>query len=119
MAVWAVYGSTYVAKNSAELISKDRGVDPFWPVFWAPFLVNMGVGIMKDRFLAKMFGTGGAAPNFPGLSYIAFAARDSFITMASFNGPRYVGPLLTRHFDLSEERAKTIAQLACPAAAQV
>jgi hypothetical protein len=88
LAVLAVYSSTYVTKNSAELVSKDRGMDPFWPVFWASTIVNSGGSVVKDRFLATMFGQG-KATNFPMNSYFGFLARDGFVIMASFNGPRY------------------------------
>jgi hypothetical protein len=96
LAVLAVYSSTYLSKNSAELVSKDRGVDPFWPVFWASSIVNTGASVAKDRFLATMFGQSKAV-NFPMLSYAGFLARDGTVIMASFNGPRYDGVILVCH----------------------
>ena len=55
-AVFIVYGSTYVTKNSMEAISSYQSWNPFWPVLLGTTLVNTSLGIVKDKYLAQMFG---------------------------------------------------------------
>jgi len=118
LSVFAVYGSTYLAKNSAEIVSGHYGVNSFWPVFISSTLVNSFAGIMKDRFLATLFGKG-SATQFPISSYITFGLRDCVIVGASFNGPRLISPILEKECGMSQSMAKIVAQIACPAAAQI
>ena len=118
LAVFSVYGATYIAKNSAEITSNHYGVDKFWPVFFASTLVNSSMGLMKDRFLATMFGKGPSGA-FPLTSYVSFLARDSVIVGASFNGPSIVSPWLQHATGKSAEVCDVVAQLGCPAAAQI
>ena len=117
LAVFSVYGSTYVAKNSAEIAADEYGLDKFWTVFLASTLVNSSMGILKDRFLATMFGKG--PTTFPLNSYLNFIARDSIIVGASFNGPQLVSPWLHRETKWSKDICDVVAQLGCPAAAQI
>ena len=55
-AVFIVYGSTYVTKNSMDATSAYQGWKPFWPVLLGTTLVNTVLGIFKDKYLAQMFG---------------------------------------------------------------
>lgn len=57
LAVFGVYGSTYVTKTAADISSKEYGMNPKWPMFFATIVVNGGLGIMKDRYLAQLFGS--------------------------------------------------------------
>lgn len=118
LAVFAVYGTTYVGKNAAEISADEFNLDKFWTVFFVSTIVNSSMGILKDRFLATMFGKGPAT--FPLNSYINFIARDSVIVGASFNGPLLVSPWLQRNFSgMSKDSCDVVAQLGCPAAAQI
>ena len=117
LAVFTVYGATYMAKNSAEISADHYQVEKFWPVFFASTFVNSGMGLLKDRFLATMFGKGPAT--FPLNSYISFIARDSVIVGASFNGPTIVSPWLQKATGHSADVCDVVAQLGCPAAAQI
>ena len=116
-AVMAVYVPTYITKNVVEASCDYRGINPFYPVFFITAAINTTLGIMKDRYLAQMFGSG--VPNFPKMSYALFAARDSVIVGSSFNGPIIMSPVLQREFGWGKETADTIAQLACPGLAQI
>ena len=117
LAVTVVYGLTYVTKNCADLTSAHYDYNPFWPVFLSSTFVNSSSGIMKDRYLAKLFGKGPTM--FPYSSYSSFIARDCIIVGASFNGPPIVSPWLQREFELSKKVADVVAQLGCPACAQI
>ena len=117
LAVFSVYGSTYIAKNSAEIGANYYNVDKFWYVFFCSTSVNTVAGILKDRYLARMFGKGPTV--FPFNSYVNFVARDSVIVGASFNGPTLVSPWLQRATKWSKDVCDVVAQLACPAAAQI
>ena len=55
-AVYGVYGATYMTKNVTTISCNDRGWDPKWPMFFCTSIVNGCLGIMKDKYLAKMFG---------------------------------------------------------------
>ena len=55
-AVFIVYGSTYVTKNSMDATSAHQGWKPFWPVLLGTTMVNTVLGIFKDKYLAQMFG---------------------------------------------------------------
>lgn len=117
LAVFCVYGGTYIAKNSAEIGSVEYGIPKFWPVFFASTLVNSSMGLLKDRYLATMFGK--PRGSFPMSSYISFIFRDSVIVGASFNGPALVSPWIQKATGKSAEVCDVVAQLSCPAAAQI
>ncbi len=116
-AVMAVYVPTYITKNVVEASCDYKGINAFYPVFFISTVVNTTLGIMKDRYLAQMFGTG--VPNFPRISYGLFVARDSIIVGSSFNGPLVVSPILQKQLGWGKEVADTVAQLSCPGLAQI
>lgn len=116
-AVMGVYVPTYITKNLVEASCDYKGINPFYPVFFITAAINTTLGIMKDRYLAQMFGTG--VPNFPKISYALFASRDSVIVGASFNGPIILSPVLQSKMGWGKETADTVAQLACPGLAQI
>ena len=112
----AVYIPTYMTKNLTEAGCNHLDVNPFWPVFLISATINTGLGIMKDRYLATIFGSG--VPNFPKISYALFAARDSFIVGASFNGPIILTPYIEENTGWTRDRSEMLAQLICPGMAQ-
>ena len=116
-AVMAVYVPTYITKNLVEASCDYRGINPFYPVFFITAAINTTLGIMKDRYLAQLFGSG--VPNFPRTSYALFTARDSVIVGSSFNGPIILSPILQRELGWGKETSDTVAQLACPGFAQI
>jgi len=116
-ALFIVYGSTYVTNKSMVATAEYRGWNPFLPVLVATTVVNTVLGIVKDRYLAQMFGSG--VPNFPRMSYSLFTARDIVIVGSSFNLPPYLSPVIQENTSLSKSVCDTIAQLACPGLAQI
>lgn len=76
-----------------------------------------GGRILKDRYLAKMFGTG--SPNFPNSSYAAFASRDAVLISVSFIFAPLVGPIVHKNTGLSPLVSDIVAQISVPACAQL
>jgi hypothetical protein len=116
-ALFIVYGSTYVTNKSMVATSEYQGWSPLLPVLLTTTVVNTVLGIVKDRYLAQMFGSG--IPNFPNTSYGLFTARDMIIVGSSFNLPPYLSPVLQDQFHMKKGLADTVAQLACPGIAQI
>ena len=118
-AVFGVYGATYVAKNAAVITSEHGGVDPKWPMFFATIVVNGGLGIMKDKYLAKMFGTGVGGGSFPMASYASFLTRDAILIGVSFVGAPLIAPTVQEFTGLSPVGADIVTQISVPACAQL
>jgi hypothetical protein len=116
-AVYIVYSGTYISKNSMEATSNYMSWDPFWPVLIGTTCVNTTLGILKDRYLAQMFGSGPV--QFPLSSYGFFTGRDLVIIGASFHGPQYVTPWFREKTGWDYDNANTLAQLLCPGLAQI
>jgi len=116
-AVFGVYGMTYATKNGVNESCKEYGIDAQWPIFFSTVVVNGGLGIMKDKYLAKMFGSGGV--NFPLASYIAFLTRDAWLIGTSFVGAPLVGPIVEDYTGLSTVVSDCIAQICVPACGQL
>ena len=116
-ALFIVYGSTYVTNKSMIATAEYQGWNPFLPVLLSTTVVNTVFGIIKDRYLAQMFGSG--VPNFPKASYGLFTARDMIIVGSSFNLPPYLSPYLQNHLQIEKNLADTVSQLACPGIAQI
>ena len=116
LAVAAVYVPTYITKNLVEASCDYQRVDPFWYVFFIATTLNTSIGIMKDRYLAQMFGSG--IPNFPKMSYGLFALRDTVIVGSSFQLPIVFSPILQKRSGWSKEICDNVTQLACPGLAQ-
>jgi hypothetical protein len=115
--VFGVYACTYMSKNSMEATSNYYSWNPFWPVLMGTTVVNTTLGILKDKYLAKAFGSGEV--NFPKSSLAFFTARDLVIVGASFNGPTYVAPVIQEKTGMTQDNSEMLAQLVCPGAAQI
>lgn len=117
-ALFIVYGSTYITKYSADAACDYYNVPSMWPVLGATTVVNTVLGIVKDRYLAQMFGSG--VPNFPKSSYGLFTLRDMIIVGVSFMVPPKVSPHIKEQFpSLSKDTCDVIAQIGCPGMAQI
>lgn len=116
-AVFGVYAATYITKNTMQATSDYNSWNPFWPVLLATTVVNTTLGIFKDRYLAKMFGTGSVV--FPKSSLALFTGRDMIIVGASFNGPQFLAPVLQEHTNMEKDTSEMVAQLMCPGLAQI
>lgn len=116
-AVFGVYGATYVAKNASTIGCEHRGLDPKWPMFLTTVVVNGGLGILKDKYLARLFGSGGA--RFPPSSYAAFLSRDAVLIGVSFVGAPALAPVLRDATGCAPVAADVVAQVSVPACAQL
>ena len=117
-ALFIVYGSTYVTKYSVDAACDYKEIPSAWPVLGATTFINTTFGIVKDRYLAQMFGSG--VPNFPNLSYGCFTLRDMIIVGVSFIIPPKVAPHIQEKFPtLSKDTCDVIAQIGCPGIAQI
>ena len=117
-AVYLVYGSTYCAKNASEITCRDNGWNPKWPMFFSTVIVNGGVGMWKDKFLAQLFGSQQAAA-FPLRSYAMFSLRDSLLIGVSFVVAPQVAPYVGLATGLPSFAADALTQVSVPAAAQL
>ena len=116
-AVFGVYGSTYVAKNASTITCEHKGIDPKWPMFFSTIVVNGGLGIIKDKYLARIFGSGQA--NFPLSSYASFLTRDAVLIGVSFVCAPMVAPVVKDVTGLEPVVADIITQISVPACAQL
>jgi hypothetical protein len=116
-AVFGVYGMTYITKNGVNESCKEYEYDSKWPIFFSTMVVNGALGIMKDKYLAKMFGSG--AVNFPMASYLAFVSRDAWLIGVSFVGAPLMGPIVEKYTGLSTVVSDCIAQISVPACGQL
>lgn len=116
--IWGVYGGTYVAANSIELICERSKKSPGIPKFVASSATNTSLSILKDRAFTKMFGVGGPKP-LPTITYGLFATRDSLTILASFTWPKMIGNALHEHSSLGEQTSYNIAQITSPCMVQL
>uniref|UniRef100_K3WSU5 Sequence orphan n=1 Tax=Globisporangium ultimum (strain ATCC 200006 / CBS 805.95 / DAOM BR144) TaxID=431595 RepID=K3WSU5_GLOUD len=115
--VFGLYTSTYASANAIDTVCEWAEADNQMPKFLGTTAVNMTLCIAKDRAFAQMFGV--VAPSaFPIGAIGLFAIRDSLTVGASFNAPKTVAKKLEVDGGVEPSRAKTLAQLLCPAAVQ-
>lgn len=123
-----VYGGTYFIANTLDTVTSTLTAAPAPLVtagplkFVASSSANIGLGLIKDRTFAQLFGPVGAAPRpVPLPSLALFAFRDCLTIFASFNIPPLLGPRLSAHMGELEHTmsGETLAQFAAPAAIQL
>lgn len=71
----------------------------------------------QDKYLARMFGSGGKS--FPLSSYASFLSRDAVLIGVSFVGAPAVAPLVKEVTGLSPFAADVVTQISVPACAQL
>lgn len=74
----------------------------------------MGLGLVKDRSFARMFGTG-APRAIPAPTFVLFAARDALTIFSSFNVPPLLAPYMPQNTLM---RPESWAQFLAPASCQ-
>jgi len=84
--VCLVYSATYVAANTITSYCEINGQDSYYPKLVGTTVVNMGFGIAKDRYFAKVFNKSAPA-KFPMISWGLFCVRDLLTIGAGFNFP--------------------------------
>ncbi|KAI8853684.1 hypothetical protein BC829DRAFT_480699 [Chytridium lagenaria] len=118
MAVFCVYGSTYLFANTVESLCIHDQKDPAIPKFIASSVTNITGTIWKDRLLTRWFGNTAPRP-LPFGSYILFGSRDALTMAASFTLPPLLSQKLTTSTPLSKRTTDVIAQLFLPCAFQL
>jgi hypothetical protein len=91
-------------------------MDSKYPKFVSTSVVNIVVGIAKDRAFTRMFGLKPPS-KLPAATYGLFAFRDSLTILASFTIP----PMIARNLQnqgYSQEFSLNAAQLSCPVLVQ-
>lgn len=117
--ILAVYCSTYVVVNLISSYCELRLLNPFWLKLFGGTLANSTLGMMKDRYFAKMFGSDASA-HFPILSIVILLLRDLLTMGSGFNFPQPVASiLLSRHIVKTEVWANRAAQLLVPLFSQL
>mmetsp|Transcript_9504 Transcript_9504/g.10021 ORF Transcript_9504/g.10021 Transcript_9504/m.10021 type:complete len:268 (+) Transcript_9504:32-835(+) len=117
--VCIVYGATYIAANTITTFCEVNNTDSYWPKMLGTTVVNMGFGIAKDRYFAKVFNKG-APPVFPLISWGLFFGRDLLTIGAGFNFPKAVSNFLQdKQIIKDSNTANTVTQLGVPMLAQM
>ncbi|CUS09138.1 unnamed protein product [Tuber aestivum] len=115
------YFGTYFTANSIDTASSLRNGTDLKTVtagtekFVATSCMNMGLGLVKDRNFARIFGTGSPRP-VPLPTFILFSTRDAMTIFASFNVPPLLAPYMPQSMGV---RPESIAQFLAPAACQM
>jgi hypothetical protein len=115
------YGGTYLTANLLDTFSSTRHGTPITtqtsgtPKFVATSTANMGLGLIKDRTFARLFGTGSPRP-VPLPSFLLFSARDALTIAFSFNIPPRLAPFLP---ETKSWRRESAAQFLAPAVCQL
>jgi len=114
--VSGVYIATYVGANTTDTLCSHQKMDSKYPKFVATSVVNIVVGIAKDRAFTRMFGLKPPS-KLPTATYGLFATRDSLTILASFTIP----PMIARQLQAqgySQEFSLNAAQLTSPVLVQ-
>lgn len=114
--VAGVYISTYIAANTTETLCAHNDMDAKLPKFASTSIVNIVVGIAKDRAFTRMYSLRPPS-KFPPSTYALFAARDAITIAGSFTLPAIVAKQLQDQ-GYSEESSLNTAQLTLPLAIQ-
>ncbi|KAL7271904.1 hypothetical protein RUND412_005316 [Rhizina undulata] len=119
--IYMTYFGTYWTANSIDTAASVRNGTDIKTVtagtdkFVATSGVNMGLGLIKDRNFARMFGSGSPRP-VPLPSFVLFSARDALTIFFSFNVPSFISPYMPQNFIM---RPESCAQFLAPASCQL
>jgi hypothetical protein len=119
--IYMTYFGTYLTANSIDTASSLRNGTDLKAVtagtekFVATSSMNMGLGLVKDRNFARMFGTGSPRP-VPLPTFILFSTRDAMTIFSSFNVPPLLAPYMPQSTGV---RPESFAQFLAPAACQI
>ena len=110
--VFFVYGSTYSAANVTDVTCRKYGIPIEAPKFLIVSAVNVVTTAIKDRALARLFGT--KAPTaVPPICLGIFALRDSLTIMFSFIVP----PIIVNRAEekgYGRKKTEVVAQFLSP-----
>ncbi|TGZ82584.1 hypothetical protein EX30DRAFT_191770 [Ascodesmis nigricans] len=119
--IYMTYFGTYITANFIDTAASARNGGDIKTItagtekFAATSIANMGLGLIKDRSFARMFGTGPARPVPPPI-FVLFATRDALTIMFSFNVPPRLAPYMPTNPIMSQE---SCAQFLAPASCQL
>ncbi|KAH8150281.1 uncharacterized protein LAJ45_05492 [Morchella importuna] len=119
--IYLTYCGTYLSANTVDTISSIRNGTDIKTVTAGPekfattSIVNMSLGLVKDRSFARMFGTGSPRP-VPAPTFVLFAARDALTIFSSFNVPPLLAPYMPQDMLMKPE---SWAQFLAPASCQI
>lgn len=117
--VCIVYGSTYIAANTITSYCELNRIDSFWYKLLGTTVVNMGFGITKDRYFAKVFNKS-SPPVFPLISWALFFGRDLLTIGAAFSFPSYASTFLQNtNIIPAKKEADNFSQIIVPVTAQL
>jgi hypothetical protein len=117
--VCLVYSATYIAANTITTYCELNDEDPYWPKMIGTTATNMGLGILKDRYFARVF-NGKAPPVFPLASWGLFCVRDLLTIGAGFNFPDAASSFLQQNnYITNPVIADRVSQVSVPMAAQL
>ena len=94
--VFMVYGSTYITANVTDTYCRTHGIPMEAPKFILVSLVNLTTTILKDRFLARVFGAK-APGRVPLSAYGLWATRDSLTILAAFILPNRMTDIAVKY----------------------
>jgi hypothetical protein len=107
-----VYGSTYASANATDTLCRAYGIPVEGPKFMIVSAVNIATTLIKDRALAKMFGT--KAPSaIPYRTVGLWGARDSSTIMAAFILPPIIADKLVAQ-GYNQKKSEVSAQFLSP-----
>lgn len=117
--VCLVYSGTYITANSVLTYHEYAQKDPLVAKLGSTTLVNMTLGILKDRYFAQVF-SGRPPEKFPLMSWGLFVVRDLMTIAAGFTVPAYVSQSLQDRAIITNEKvANAVAQVGVPVTAQL
>tara|TARA_B110000285_G_scaffold179634_1_gene202354 strand:+ start:271 stop:672 length:402 start_codon:yes stop_codon:yes gene_type:complete len=110
--VYFVYGGTYVTANVTDTVCRTYGIPIATPKFVLVSIVNIATTIVKDRYLAKVFGNSSPG-NIPMTTYGLWCARDALTILAAFVVPVKMADLACT-MGYNRKRSEVIAQFLSP-----
>ncbi|KAI5841156.1 hypothetical protein DFP73DRAFT_136652 [Morchella snyderi] len=119
--IYLTYCGTYLSANTVDTVASIRDGTDIRSVTAGPekfattSIVNMSLGLVKDRSFARMFGTGSPRP-VPAPTFVLFAARDAMTIFSSFNVPPLLAPYMPQDMLMKPE---SWAQFIAPASCQI
>ena len=105
--VYFVYGSTYLTANTTDTVCRKYDIPIATPKFVLVSLVNISTTIVKDKYLARIFGNSSPG-KIPGITYGLWCTRDALTILAAFVIPQKMASLAVS-FGYNRKRSEVIA----------
>ena len=105
--VYFVYGSTYLTANTTDTVCRKYDIPIATPKFVLVSVVNIATTIVKDKYLARIFGNSSPG-KIPGITYGLWCTRDALTILAAFVIPQKMASLAVS-FGYNRKRSEVIA----------